>query len=138
MKSTTVFKGKTILIELQEDKYLEMTWKGATQSEEYKESCEKLLAAAMEHNIKFWLLNQTEMIVHPNDLKWAHENWLPRVIKAIPDRKVAIVLSKNLFGEYQTKMGAEAMKRQSETDYRYYKSLDEAREWFNSCFKATT
>lgn len=131
-KTTTIYQGATVAIAIVNDKYLEITWKGSTKTDEYKESCEKILSSALEFNIRRWLLNQTDMLVHPSDLKWAQDNWLPRVIKEIPDRKVAIVLSKNLFGEYQTKMGAEAIKRQSKTDYRYYKSLDEARDWFDS------
>jgi hypothetical protein len=129
-----IFKGATIEALLHnQEQYLEITFTGGmTQSAEYQTVCNQCLAMAKEKNIRKWFIDQTLMNIHPRDLQWLFEDWVPRLIKEVGAwRTTATVLSKNLFGEFMTKQNIShnVMKDAEHANAGFFKSREEAIDW---------
>jgi hypothetical protein len=96
---------------------------------------EKLLSSGAElmeqHRATKWLSDdRNNVVVSPEDLKWADEQWLPRVRKA-GFRYWAIVVPANVVASMQMK-ALQAKRRRENIDVSMFESVDEAMAWLAS------
>jgi hypothetical protein len=97
---------------------------------------EKLLSSGAElmeqHRATKWLSDdRNNVVVSPEDLKWADEQWLPRVRKA-GFRHWAIVAPANVVASMQMK-ALQAKRRRENIEVLMFESVEEAMAWLASC-----
>lgn len=129
-----IFKGRTVKALLHfKDLFIEITYTGSpTSSEEYKDVCNTALNYAIQYNVHKWFIDQVLMNVHPNEINWLFTDWVPRLIKALGEKRTtATVLSKNLFGEFVTKqqISKNTLESHGNANAGFFKSREEALEW---------
>ncbi len=113
---------------------IELTFKGGvTRSEEYRAASQAALKYATQYQVKIWLLDQKEMNVHPNDLQWLFQEWQPELSRKVGGgRRSAVIVAKNLYGEYATKWENQRIDAESDESIRivkFFETREEAKEW---------
>jgi hypothetical protein len=127
-------KGKSLTLVYHESpKFLEMSFTGPSSSDEYRKAWDMALEVAVKHGVKHWFFDQKKMSIHPDDLKWATENWYPRSVKALgQERFVAIIASENFFSEFQVKKNLKETAEKDGGNIAYFRSREEAIKWLKT------
>jgi hypothetical protein len=96
---------------------------------------EKLLGTGAElmerHGAEKWLSDdRNNVVVSPEDLAWAEENWVPRVLKA-GFKHWAIVVPSTAVAEMQMK-ALQAKRRKQGITVEMFEVVDDAMAWLRS------
>src|SRR5690349_934297 len=121
MDHTFTIKQTLIGVE-PENELMSVTWTRAILNQDYRDLWDEILQIAKKHRIKRWLLDQREMgAMAPADMKWVVEDWYPRSVKVLgKQRRSAIVLSKNIFGEVTVKKGIGSLNETQDLESQFF------------------
>jgi hypothetical protein len=66
----------------------------------------------------------------PADMQWVVEDWYPRSVKLLGDqRRSAILVSRNVFGELTVKKGLHNLQQTQNLETVYFTEPEAARQW---------
>ena len=121
-----ILKGDTISIIFHEkDGYIEVVFKGISHSQEYRVALDVALKLAKAYQVRNWLFDQREMNVHPADLKWAEEAWVPKSYQFLgKEQKQAFVVSPQVYEQYKPVLDSNATPL-----IAVFKTPPPARQW---------
>jgi hypothetical protein len=125
------FRNDTITIIYDEDQQLVRTkWHGYAGSEEYREILTMYLQLVREKTVVSWIGDNTKAkAIRPADQEWTTKVWAPQFSEAGDVKKLAIIVSKDIFN----KMAVETMIMKAEGvikfDTQYFNSEEEAFAW---------
>ncbi len=126
-----IFTGEHIRVRvdvLQE--LIEIDWTGPVNGLEFKKAGEQAILAAIDLDLRKWLLHQRNMRIIPHDLRWALGELLPRAVPFLRrDSLISIVLSEDFYGKYYINKILHEIFPQGNLSIFYFYDYYSAQEW---------
>ncbi|WP_338760018.1 hypothetical protein WAF17_12795 [Bernardetia sp. ABR2-2B] len=108
-------------------------WKGFVMLDDFKKAMRKALGFYQEKNALHWIIDQTErQAVHPKVNEWVLEEFYPKLLEvAQKDAKMAVIVPKDVFGNFSMKSQTESLNKKFEEmiPYQYFQSFSEVTKW---------
>jgi hypothetical protein len=130
--SSLLFESKHLQISYHQDnKYLNLVWKGFIPSEQFRFlACEIIRAVEKTKVTKILSDNTDWKIISPNDYSWAANHWFPKVEES-GVRQLATVISTDYFNRYAERT-VEGMTDVEKLVIKQFESSIDAATWLIS------
>ncbi len=127
--SSLLFEDKSLTIQYEQDqKYLQLVWKGFIPSHAFRSLACEIIKAVEKTKAKKILSDNTEWkIISPNDQGWAANHWFPKAEES-GVMAMATVMSRDIFNR-QAERNVEGLAAVSTLKVGNFETVKEAVDW---------